>query len=79
MPRNPTPRRIGLVSLVAALLLSAGLAFACKRDSTSTAELPQGIETRAVAADLPAEYKDGVLSLTLPKKGNGSGRRISIG
>jgi HSP20 family protein len=26
-----------------------------------------------------AEYKDGVLSLTLPKKGNGSGKRISIG
>jgi hypothetical protein len=54
MPRNPTPRRIGLVSLVAALLLSVGLAFACKRDSTSTEDLPQGIETRAIAADLPA-------------------------
>jgi hypothetical protein len=54
MPRNPTPRRIGLVSLVAALLLSAGFAFACKRDSTSTEDLPQGIETRAVATDLPA-------------------------
>lgn len=54
MPRNPTPRRIGLVSLVAALLFSAGFAFACKRDSTSTEDLPQGIETRAVATDLPA-------------------------
>lgn len=54
MPRNPTPRRIGLVSLVAALLLSAGFAFACKRDSTSTEDIPQGIETRAVATQLPA-------------------------
>jgi HSP20 family protein len=25
-----------------------------------------------------AEYKDGVLSLTLPKKGNGGGKRIAI-
>lgn len=25
-----------------------------------------------------AEYKDGVLSLTLPKKGNGGGKRISV-
>ena len=54
MPRNPTPRRIGLVSFVAALLLSAGFAFACKRDSTSTEDAPQGIETRAVATGLPA-------------------------
>ncbi|MGH7588771.1 MAG: DUF3352 domain-containing protein [Gemmatimonadota bacterium] len=54
MPRNPTPRRIGLVSLVAALLLSAGFAFACKRDSTSTEDAPQGIETRAIATGLPA-------------------------
>lgn len=54
MPRNPTPRRIGLVSLVAALLLSAGFAFACKRDSASTEDAPQGIETRAVATGLPA-------------------------
>lgn len=54
MPRNPTPRRIGLVSLVAGLLLSAGLAPACERDSTVSGELPQGIATRAVATDLPA-------------------------
>ncbi|MGH7563163.1 MAG: DUF3352 domain-containing protein [Gemmatimonadota bacterium] len=54
MPRYPTPRRIGLVSLVAGLLLSAGLAFACNRDSTTTDEPPQGVETRAVATDLPA-------------------------
>ena len=26
-----------------------------------------------------AEYKDGVLNLVLPKKGNGSARRISVG
>ena len=25
-----------------------------------------------------AEYKDGVLNLTLPKKGNGSARRIAV-
>lgn len=54
MPRNPTPRRFGLVSLVAALLLSAGLAFACNRDSTSTADLPGDVETQAVATGLPA-------------------------
>ncbi|MGH7571650.1 MAG: DUF3352 domain-containing protein [Gemmatimonadota bacterium] len=54
MPRNPTPRRIGLVLPVAGLLLSAGLAFACNRDSTITDEQPQGVETRAVATDLPA-------------------------
>lgn len=54
MPRNPRLRRIGFVSLVAGLLLSAGLALACERDSTITADLPQGIETRAVAMDLPA-------------------------
>ncbi|MGH7558138.1 MAG: DUF3352 domain-containing protein [Gemmatimonadota bacterium] len=53
MPRNPTPPRIGLVSLVAGLLLSVGLAFGCSRDST-TDEVPQGVETRAVATDLPA-------------------------
>ncbi len=54
MPRNPTLRRIGLVSLVVGLLPSAGLAVACERDSTVTEDLPQGVETRAVAMDLPA-------------------------
>ncbi len=54
MSRTPASRRIGLVSLVVGSLLSAGLAFACSRDSTTTDELPQGVETRAVATDLPA-------------------------
>jgi HSP20 family protein len=30
------------------------------------------------AAGAKAEYKDGVLSLTLPKKGNGSAKRLAI-
>lgn len=53
MPRNPTPRRIGFVSLVAGLLLSSGLVLACERDSTTNGDLPRGVETRAVATDLP--------------------------
>jgi len=31
------------------------------------------------AKDVKAEYKDGVLSLTLPKKANGSATRIAVG
>jgi HSP20 family molecular chaperone IbpA len=26
----------------------------------------------------PAEYKDGVLNLTLPKKSNGSAKRVAV-
>ena len=37
--------------------------------------LPTAVDEKGAKA----EYKDGVLSLTLPKKGNGSGKRISIG
>jgi HSP20 family protein len=36
--------------------------------------LPASVE----AKDAKAEYKDGVLSLTLPKKSNGSAKRIAI-
>ena len=36
--------------------------------------LPDGVDVKGAKA----EYKDGVLSLTLPKKGNGSGKRIAV-
>jgi HSP20 family protein len=36
--------------------------------------LPNEVDASAAKAD----YKDGLLSLTLPKKGNGSGQRIAI-
>ena len=36
--------------------------------------LPVGVDDKGARA----EYKDGVLSLTLPKKANGSARRIAI-
>ena len=36
--------------------------------------LPAEVDSK----DAKAEYKDGVLSLTLPKKGNGGGTRISV-
>jgi HSP20 family protein len=38
-------------------------------------QLPVEIDEQAVKA----EYKDGMLSLTLPKKANGGGKRIAIG
>lgn len=37
--------------------------------------LPTDVDAQAAKA----EYKDGVLNLTLPKKANGSGKRIAIG
>ena len=37
--------------------------------------LPTDVDAQATRA----EYKDGVLNLTLPKKANGSGKRIAIG
>ena len=37
-------------------------------------QLPVEVDSQGVKA----EYKDGVLNLTLPKKANGGGRRISI-
>jgi HSP20 family protein len=36
--------------------------------------LPAGVDAKAARA----EYKDGVLTLTLPKKGNGSAKRIAV-
>ena len=36
--------------------------------------LPAGVDAKAAKA----EYKDGVLTLTLPKKGNGSAKRIAV-
>jgi HSP20 family protein len=36
--------------------------------------LPVAVE----AKDAKAEYKDGVLNLTLPKKGNGSAKRLAV-
>jgi HSP20 family protein len=36
--------------------------------------LPADVDAKAAKA----EYKDGVLSLTLPKKGNGSAKRLTI-
>lgn len=54
MPPKPISRRFGLASLVVGFLLSAGLALGCERDSVLTGELPQGVETRAAATDLPA-------------------------
>jgi HSP20 family protein len=36
--------------------------------------LPAEVDAKAAKA----EYKDGVLSLTLPKKGNGGGKRIAV-
>jgi len=36
--------------------------------------LPAEVDSKGAKA----EYKDGVLSLTLPKKGNGGGKRISV-
>jgi HSP20 family protein len=36
--------------------------------------LPAEVDSK----DAKAEYKDGVLSLTLPKKGNGGGKRITV-
>jgi HSP20 family protein len=38
-------------------------------------QLPVEIDAQGVKA----EYKDGMLNLVLPKKGNGSGKRIAIG
>ena len=37
--------------------------------------LPVSVDDRAAKA----EYKDGVLNLTLPKKANGAGKRIAVG
>jgi HSP20 family protein len=36
--------------------------------------LPVAVDTK----DARAEYKDGVLNLTLPKKGNGSAKRLAV-
>ena len=36
--------------------------------------LPASVE----AKDAKAEYKDGVLNLTLPKKGNGAAKRVAV-
>jgi len=36
--------------------------------------LPVAVETK----DAKAEYKDGVLNLTLPKKGNGAAKRLAV-
>jgi HSP20 family protein len=36
--------------------------------------LPDGVDVKGAKA----EYKDGVLSLTLPKRGNGSSKRIAV-
>jgi len=36
--------------------------------------LPAGVDAKGAKA----EYKDGVLNLTLPKKGNGSAKRIAV-
>jgi len=36
--------------------------------------LPVGVDAKAAKA----EYKDGVLNLTLPKKSNGGGKRIAV-
>jgi HSP20 family protein len=36
--------------------------------------LPAGVDSK----DAKAEYKDGVLSLTLPKKSNGAAKRIAV-
>lgn len=38
-------------------------------------QLPAEVDAQAVKA----EYKDGMLNLVLPKKANGSGKRIAIG
>jgi HSP20 family protein len=36
------------------------------------------LPTEVDAKGAKAEYKDGVLNLTLPKKSNGSGKRIAV-
>jgi HSP20 family protein len=36
--------------------------------------LPVGVDTK----DAKAEYKDGLLSVTLPKKGNGAAKRLAV-
>ncbi len=41
---------------------------------TRTFTLPSAVDAQAAKA----EYKDGVLNLVLPKKANGSGKRIAI-
>ena len=42
-------------------------------DAPQSVTLPVGVDEKGARA----EYKDGVLSLTLPKKANGSAKRIS--
>lgn len=57
-----------------------------KGEKTVYSERSYGMASRSFqlpveidAQNVKAEYKDGMLNLVLPKKGNGSGKRIAIG